>query len=139
VVLVGHSAGGHLALWAAREHPVALAVSLAGVCDLEAAADAGLGDSAVLEFLGADPDTDLYAAASPIARVPLARPALLIHGDADAIVPVQQSRVYRDAAVTAGDDCELRELPGGDHFEPVDPAGRALPILQQRLQTLSAG
>ena len=137
VVLIGHSAGGHLALWAAGEHPVALAVSLAGVCDLEAAADAGLGNGAVYEFLGAEPDADLYAAASPIARLPLRIPSVLIHGDADVNVPIEQSRVYHAAALAAGDPCELHELPGAEHFEPVDPGGRALPIIAGQLQALS--
>ena len=137
VVLIGHSAGGHLALWAAGEHRVALAISLAGVCDLEAAADAGLGHGAVYEFLGAEPDADLYAAASPIARLPLNVPSLLIHGDADLNVPVEQSRAYHAAAVAAGDPCELHELPGAEHFEPVDPGGRALPIIAARVQALA--
>jgi pimeloyl-ACP methyl ester carboxylesterase len=137
VVLIGHSAGGQLALWAAREHPVARAVSLAGVCDLEAGADAGLGNGAVLEFLGADPDADLYAAASPVARLPLGVPSLLVHGDADDVVPIEQSRTFRAAALAAGDACDLQELPGGDHFEVIDPSGRAWPILRAHLQALA--
>ncbi len=46
---------------------------------------------------------------------------LLVSGDRDANVTVQQSRAYRDAAASAGDDIELMELPGGDHFIVVDP------------------
>jgi acetyl esterase/lipase len=139
VATIGHSAGGHLALWAAHEHPVAGVVSLAGVCDLESAADEGLGNGAVLEFLGAEPDADLYAAASPTARLPLRAPALLIHGDADDVVPVEQSREFLRAAAATGSRCELQELVGGDHFEVIDPAGRALPLLRARLQALAAG
>jgi acetyl esterase/lipase len=139
VVLIGHSAGGHLALWAAREHPVAAAVSLAGVCDLEAGADVGLGNGAVLEFLGADPDADVYAAASPMARLPLGRQMVLIHGDADDVVPIDQSRTFRTAAVAAGDTCDLHELPGGDHFEVIEPPGRAWPVLRALLERLALG
>jgi pimeloyl-ACP methyl ester carboxylesterase len=138
VVVIGHSAGGHLALWAAAHHPVATAVSLAGVCDLEEGVRAGIGNGAVLEFLGADPDSGLYGAASPIARLPLGSPSLLIHGDADEDVPVSQSRSFARAARAAGDDCELHELPGGGHFEVVDPGGRAWPILSARLAALPA-
>ena len=138
VVVAGHSAGGHLALWAAAHHPVATAVSLAGVCDLEEGVATGIGNGAVLELLGADPDSDLYAAASPIARVPLGSPVLLIHGDADEDVPIRQSRLFERAARAAGDDCELHELPGGGHFEVIDPEGRAWPILSQRLAALAA-
>ena len=137
VVAIGHSAGGHLALWAALHHPVAAAVALAGVCDLEEGVTTGIGNSAVLDFLGADPDSDLYSAASPIARLPLGSPVLLIHGDADKVVPVVQSRRFHRAALAAGDQCELHELPGGGHFEVIDPAGRGWPILQERLVTLA--
>ncbi len=137
VVVVGHSAGGHLALWSAREHPVALAVSLAGVCDLRAAVRQGLGDGAVTDFAGGPPDDAFHAAASPAERLPLGVPALLIHGDEDDNVPIEQSRSFAAAARAAGDDCELRELPGADHFEVVDPDGRAWPILHERLEELA--
>ena len=139
VVVVGHSAGGHLALWAAHDHPVATAVALAGVCDLEEGVLTGIGNGAVLELLGADPDSDLYAAASPVVRLPLRSPTLLIHGDADEDVPIRQSRLYAKAARAAGDDCELHELPGGGHFEVIEPDGRAWPILSARIEALAAG
>ena len=138
LALVGHSAGGHLALWAAHDEPPALVVSLAGVCDLEAGAREGIGDNAVVQFLGAEPDEDpeRYAEASPIRRLPLNVPVLLIHGDADDRVPVSQSQDYLAAAQAAGDQCRLSELPGGDHFELVDPAGRAWAIVRERLAQL---
>ena len=59
------------------------------------------------------------------------------HGDADEDVPVEQSRSFARMARAAGDACELRELPGGDHFEVVDPEGRAWPILHARLEKLA--
>lgn len=139
VVLVGHSAGGHLALWCAREQPVSTAVSLAGVADLRAAARARLGNGAVHEFLGESPDDAIYAAASPVERLPLGAPALLIHGDADENVPIEQSRSYLAAARAAGDACELRELHGADHFDLIDPDGPAAPILYERLAALAGG
>jgi acetyl esterase/lipase len=138
VMLVGHSAGGHLALWAAGELPVAEAVSLAGVCDLRAAAAARLGDGAVAELLGADADDARFAAASPQERLPLGVPALLIHGDADDRVPIEQSRDYLRAARAAGDRCELVELPGADHFELVDAGGRAWPVIAEHLAGLAS-
>jgi hypothetical protein len=54
-------------------------------------------------------------------------------------VPIAQSRRFHTAALAAGDDCELHELPGGGHFEVIDPAGRAWPILSGRLAALVAG
>ncbi len=139
VIVIGHSAGGQLALWVAGECPVTAVVSLAGVCDLEAAVEAHLGAGAVTDFLGADPGDALYAAASPIRRLPLGVPSLLIHGDADLNVPVTQSRSYHAAALAAGDPCELVELPGAEHFEVVDPAGRAWPLVAERLAAIVAG
>jgi acetyl esterase/lipase len=137
LVLVGHSAGGHLALWAARSVPAALVVSLAGVLDLEAGAHERIGEDAVAQFLGARPHEDpaRYAEASPL-RLPLGSPMLLIHGDADQRVPVQHSRSFSAAARAAGDECDVCELAGGDHFEVVDPEGRAWPIVRARLERL---
>jgi acetyl esterase/lipase len=137
VAVVGHSAGGQLALWAAREHPVALVVSLAGVCDLRGGLQ--LGNGAVRDFAGTEPDDAFFAAASPAERLPLGVPALLIHGDQDENVPVDQSRSFTAAARAAGDDCTLHELLGAEHFEVVDPAGRAWPILRGRLVELAGG
>jgi acetyl esterase/lipase len=136
VAVVGHSAGGHLALWAAgattssaapRVVRVAAVVSLAGVADLAAGAAQGLSDGAVAAFLGADPAEapERYLAASPIARVPLGIPQLLVHGDADDVVPVGHSRGYAARATAAGDAAELLELRGVDHFAVIDPASDA--------------
>ena len=113
-------------------------MSLAGVCDLETGAREGIGDNAVAQFLGAEPDEDpaRYAEASPIRRLPLDVPVLLIHGDADDRVPLSQSQDFLAAAQAAGDECRLSVLPGGDHFELVDPAARAWPIVLERLEQL---
>ena len=136
VVGVGHSAGGHLALWlAARPRlpagapgsaprvVVRGAVSLAGVCDLERAAREGLGEGAVADLLGGGPDElpERYAASSPAALLPLGVPQLLVHGGRDEIVPPGQGRAYAEAARHAGDDVVLAELPRADHFDVIEP------------------
>jgi acetyl esterase/lipase len=139
LLVVGHSAGGHLALWVAGEVAVSEVVSLAGVCDMSPAASPGMGNGAVAEFLGTStPDAALLAAASPIARLPIGVPALLIHGDADDRVPIAQSRAYLAAARAAGDRCELAELPGVDHFALIDPDGPAWPLIEARLAARAA-
>lgn len=148
LVLVGHSAGGQLALWAASRHrlpagavgaggtarPTAV-VSLAGVCDLARAARADTGEGAVPDLLGGMPDDvpERYAAASPAALVPLGVPTLLVHGDADDRVPVEQSRRYAERARAAGDDVELVELHGVGHREVIEPAGPAWREVERRL------
>jgi len=124
LLLIGHSAGGHLALWAASRAPAALVVSLGGVSDLEEAAELGLGDGAAQELLGGTPAEvpERYAAASPARLLPLRAPLLLVHGDADDRVPVATARRFSALATAAGTPCELLELPGVDHFAVIDPA-----------------
>jgi acetyl esterase/lipase len=142
VVVIGHSAGGHLALWAAGRADarvrVRVAVTLAGVADLATGAREGIGSGAVREFLGAMPDEapDRYAAASPIQRLPLPGAALLVHGEADDTVPVAQSRAYAEAAAAAGGRVTLIEPPGAGHTDVIDPAGAAWAATVQSLDEL---
>jgi acetyl esterase/lipase len=140
VVMIGHSAGGQLALCSADMAPVAGVVSLAGVCDLGSGARERIGDSAVLEFLGGTPQErpDAYALADPTRLLPTGVPVLLVHGDADDRVPVQQSRSYARAAQVAGDQCQLLELPGVDHFALIDPRTQVWATIAGRLDTLLA-
>ena len=121
-VAIGHSAGGHLALWAAAEGLVRAAVGQAAVSDLREAQRLSLSAGVVDDLLG---DAPAYAEASPFERLPLGVPQLLVHGEDDAIVPVSMSREYERAARAAGDDVELVALPGVGHFEHLDPASEA--------------
>ncbi|MFD0638095.1 alpha/beta hydrolase family protein [Catenulispora yoronensis] len=150
--LIGHSAGGHLALWLSSEFQVSAVVAQAGVCDLYDAAHErlGLGSSreglkvldvpAAVEFLGGTPEQvpDRYAVASPSALLPLETPLLLVHGGQDDRVPVGQARAFADAAREAGDEAELAEFPEMGHFEVLDPRheswARTLQFLAQRLK-----
>ena len=149
MVSVGHSAGGHLALWLAgrrglppgnvlhRPDPLPLrgAVSLAGVCDLRRGYQMRLGGGAVARLLGGGPEDvpDRYAGASPAERLPLGTPQVLVHGTADPAVPVEFSRTYRAAAVAKGDEVELLELAGEDHFGVIDPTSSAWPSVRDAL------
>jgi acetyl esterase/lipase len=136
VALVGHSAGGQLALWAAAELPsVALTASLAGVCDLRAAYDQHLGDDAVAElFGGREPTAAEYADASPIERLPLGVPSLLIHGDDDTRVPLSQSIAFAGAATGA---CTFVQLHRAGHYDVIAPDGPAWPPLSEALRGLA--
>ena len=129
VVTLGHSAGGHLATWAASRLrfdrwaggvPVTAVVSQAGVLDLRSAYDDRLGGGAVEAFLGHAP-TDQDDPADPLRQVPLDVPVWCVHGRADDIVPPSQSRAYVAAAGAAGATAELVEVDG-DHFAVIDPA-----------------
>lgn len=126
VAAVGHSAGGHLALWAAGRKsarvPLCAAVGQAAVSDLERAAAQGVCGGMVDELLGGPPGRvpDRYREASPARRLPLEVPALLVHGGRDDIVPVAMSREFAAAA-----GCELTEIADDGHFEHIEPDSRA--------------
>jgi acetyl esterase/lipase len=140
VVAIGHSAGGQLALWAAARlglpggapgaepavRPTA-AVAQAGVVDLREAARLRLSRGAAESLLGGTPikRPGRYDLASPIERLPLGVPQLLVHGDADDSVPIELSRRYAARAAEGGDPCELAELAGCGHFEHLDPTSHA--------------
>jgi len=134
---LGHSAGGHLATWVAAGGGLTHVVSQAGVLDLAAAHEQRLGDGAVERFLGhpygADPAD---AEVDPIRRLPLDVPLWCVHGTADDIVPLGQSRAYVDAARAAGGTAELVEVTG-DHFTVVDPDSDAWALTLDILDRLA--
>jgi len=128
-VVAGHSAGGHLALWAAATLGVK-AVALAPVADLTMAEELNLDGGAVKAFLGG-------AAAQRADLDPMRLPpagAVLIHGELDSVVPIGLSHSY----VNTHPGSRLVELPGTAHFELIDPRGNAWPIVIQELQRLLA-
>jgi acetyl esterase/lipase len=128
VVAIGHSAGGHLAAWAAtRERPavpVTGVVAQAGVLDLRAAWEWRLSDGVAAQFLGGAPDEvpERCAHASPAERLPLGVPTLLTHGGRDAVVPPEMSERFAAAARRAGDDVQMASEPEEEHMGHVDPA-----------------
>jgi len=117
VALLGHSAGGHLALYAAAEAGLDAVVGLAAPSDLETRPG-----PEVHALMGGAPDAvpDHYAAGSPIRRLPLGAPTLLVHGTRDDVVPPRRSRDFATAARAAGDDV-TRVEPDADHRQVVDP------------------
>lgn len=154
VAAVGHSAGGHLALWLASRHRIpagevgavpttgaaprpALAVGQAPVADLGLAFTQGLGGGAVEALLGGGPDAvpDRYAVADPVRLLPSGVRSVCIHGRDDAIVPLAQSQTYVQKASAAGDDATL-QVVAGDHFVHLDPASEAIGVLHAVLSAL---
>jgi acetyl esterase/lipase len=152
VMAMGHSAGGHLALWLAARHripsgsslyspqplPLVGAVSLAGVCDLRRGSELRLSNGAVDELLGGTPQVvpDRYATASPSELLPLGVRQVLVHGTADDRVPYEISQRYRDAATSSGDVVELVTLPDTGHFELIDPRSSVWPVVPRAAQEL---
>ena len=139
VVVVGHSAGGHLATWAAGRAKlppgtpgspgggpfvaVTGIVSQAGVLTLADCARDRTGDTAALDLMGGGPD-DLpaeYLLADPLAAVPVPATVLCLHSRADDRVPFAYSERYVAAATAAGGHATLLETHG-DHFTLIDHA-----------------
>jgi acetyl esterase/lipase len=153
VTLLGHSAGGHLALWAAGRPnlpdgaPGALdgpprvrpqrVISLAGVADLADAYRRWHG-GAVRALMGGSPEEvpERYAVGDPIRLLPLEISALIVHGMRDETVSVKLSRSYAEAARAAGGEVELVEIegPAGRHRAHLDPRGAAWAAVVQRLE-----
>jgi acetyl esterase/lipase len=143
VAVVGHSAGGQLALWLASRHRLpagapgaaptgprpALAVGQAPVAALAKASRERVGNGAVDALVGGSPDQvpDRYAVADPSALTPTKVPTVLIHGTKDAEVPLSQSEAY-----AAAGGATLRAFDGG-HYEHLDPASEAIALLRQAL------
>jgi acetyl esterase/lipase len=139
VTVVGHSAGGHLALWSARRDSdggagfqprrvkVSGAVGLAAVADLALAHELHCGNGAVENFLGGSPLAlaGRYRWTSPAEMLPIGVKQILVHGSNDADVPVVISRRYAAAAVAAGDDVTFIELADAGHMDFVDPSSDA--------------
>jgi acetyl esterase/lipase len=147
VAVVGHSAGGHLALWLASrgrlptgapghgEYLVpALVVAQAPVAALALGSVLGLGSGAVDAFVGGSPTSvpERYAVADPVALAPSGVRTVLVHGAADDTVPLSQSHAYLAAA---GPGCTLETVAGG-HYDHLDPTSPACEVLRTALATL---
>jgi acetyl esterase/lipase len=133
LVVVGHSAGGQLALClAAHETSLRSVISLAGVVDLKQAYALHLSHDAVAEFLGGKPDQvpEHYREADPMAlSIPQARQWLL-HGREDDTVPPEFSRNYFAQKKKAGESVQWLEIPRAGHFELIDPTADAFKIVK---------
>lgn len=150
VVVAGHSAGGHLALWiAARKNlpkghplhpknPVPLrgVVSIAGVADLRKTV-AACGD-AIEKLMGGAPSDQAsrYSQASPIDLLPLGVKQIIVHGEVDKTVPLSMATEYAEAAKTKGDDMKLVVIEKAAHFEVVDPKSFAWPAVREAILSL---
>lgn len=146
VVTLGHSAGGHLATWAASRGRfdrwaggvgVTHVISQSGVVDLAGAAADGLGGGATQAFVGGEPDEvpDAYELADPTPQIPLDQPVWCVHAPDDDIVPIAQSETYVARATDAGATAELVEV-GGGHFEVIDPSSDAWARIVEVLDTI---
>ncbi|WP_121719395.1 alpha/beta hydrolase [Streptomyces sp. E2N171] len=152
VVLTGHSAGGHLALWAAARHvlpagspwrtgapaPLRGVVALAPVADLEVADKLGVCGGAIRELLGGD---DHFAErrphVDPALLLPTGIATTLVQGRADIEVPHAVAESYADAAAKAGEVVGVTLLPEVGHFPLIDPAADACAVVAEEIAQLA--
>jgi acetyl esterase/lipase len=141
VLLVGHAAGGPLALWASARpnlpansavrtgtpKPLRGVITLAGMDDLKAyraqGPDACGGPGVIDDFLDAADrhGQNLYADTSPAALAPTRTPQTIVSGALDTIVPSVFGRNYAALAKAAGAPVVQITLADAGHFELVDP------------------
>jgi acetyl esterase/lipase len=146
VVVVGHSVGGHLALWLAGRHrlpaaselysasplPVKGVVSLAGIPDVAMAVEQDICRGTIQQALGGMPEEvpARYRHVSPIELLPLGVPQRHIHGLVDDIAPVDYVQLYVKVA-RQREDVRLDVIEDVGHFDLVVPATPAWPVVRQ--------
>jgi acetyl esterase/lipase len=141
VIVMGHSAGGQLALClAAHELRTKGVVSLAGVVDLQRAYQLHLSNDAVVEFLRGTPAEvpDHYREADPMQLSIAHARQWLIHGSADDTIPPAFSRDYVAKKTERKEDARLREIARADHFDLIDPHSAAWKQVDAVVRQLAA-
>ncbi len=152
IVVTGHSAGGHLALWAAARHvlpegspwrlpappPLRGVVALAPIADFETAVELGVCGGAVAQLLGGETDfEDRAAQADPGALLPTGIATAIVQGVEDIVVPQAVSEAYVDAAARSGEMVGLTLLGGVGHFPLIDPAADACAVVAEEITQLA--
>jgi acetyl esterase/lipase len=152
VITVGHSAGGHLALWLAARHKLAKsselytaapinlrgALALAPLGDLaQAGTGTGCGDMGY-QLMGGKPEAfaERYQQGSPAEMLPLGVRQVLVHGEADQLVPHKLSVEYEARARKGGDEVTLISVPRAGHFELVVPTTEAWKVVENAVLDL---
>ncbi len=158
VVVVGHSAGGHLAMWAAARsrlpkesqlfaaNPLRVkgVINLAGTMDMKDNVEnmqAGCHDTVVSGMLGGTPQQvpERYAQASAINLLPLGIPQLLIWGEYEDFIPLPLAQKYVKAATQAGDAVKVIVVPEVGHFDLASPFTASWPVLQSSIKAMLYG
>ncbi|MFD3736829.1 lipase [Streptomyces sp. CB00316] len=152
IVVTGHSAGGHLALWAAARHvlpegspwrlpappPLRGVVALAPIADFATSVELGVCGGAVTQLLGEGGESEVRTAqADPAALLPTGIATAIVHGEEDIVVPLAVSEAYVDAAAKSGEMVGLTLLGDVGHFPLIDPAADACAIVAEEITQLA--
>ncbi|MFI2371951.1 alpha/beta hydrolase family protein [Streptomyces sp. NPDC018833] len=151
-VVTGHSAGGHLALWAAARHvlptgspwrlpappPLRGVVALAPIADFAHAVGLDVCDGAVRQLLGAEREYEQRAAhTDPAVLLPTGIATVVVQGRTDIVVPQAVSEAFVDAAAKAGETVGLTLLEEVGHFPLIDPAADACAVVAEEIAQLA--
>ncbi len=152
VVLMGHSAGGQLALWAAarenlpapnpfggaRSSDVLGVIGLAPAPGLDDLHEREVCGHVIDKLMGGSPSEypDRYRLADPI-HTALSVPQILITGGQDAGWTPSGQR-YFEIAKARGDDVEMIEIAEAGHFELIDPDSSSFPVVLEATRRLFA-
>ncbi|MGW5213011.1 alpha/beta hydrolase [Streptomyces sp. NPDC004051] len=151
-VLTGHSAGGHLALWAAARHvlpadapwrtdrpaPLRGVVALAPAADFEVADKLDVCGGATRQFLGGDEHfAERRPYADPALLLPTGIATVLVQGRDDIDVPQAVAESYAEAAAKAGEVVGLTLLADAGHFPLIDPAADACAVVAEEIAQLA--
>ncbi|MFI1394208.1 alpha/beta hydrolase family protein [Streptomyces sp. NPDC020681] len=152
MVVTGHSAGGHLALWASARHvlpvgspwrlpaPPALrgVVALAPIADFAQAVELDVCGGAVRQLLGPEAEFSARSAhTDPAALLPTGIATAVVQGRDDIVVPYAVSEAYVDAAAKAGETVGLTLLEEVGHFPLIDPAADACAVVAEEIAQLA--
>jgi acetyl esterase/lipase len=126
IAVMGHSAGGQLALCLAAYRNVS-AIALAGVVDLTEAWKLHLSHDAVAEFMGGSPKSvaDRYRQADPMQLSIRRAKQYIVHGSQDDVVPPAFSRTYVQRKTGKREKVRLLEIRGADHYDPINPRSKS--------------
>ncbi|MFF7161128.1 alpha/beta hydrolase [Streptomyces sp. NPDC008086] len=151
-VLTGHSAGGHLALWAAARHvlpadsswrtdrpaPLRGVVALAPIADFTVAVKLDVCGGAARQLLGGAVEfAERQPYADPALLLPTGIATTLVQGRADDVVPQAVAESYADAAAKAGEMVGLTLLEEVGHFPLIDPAADACAVVVEEIAQLA--
>ena len=156
VVAIGHSAGGHMALWlasrpklpassalhVARPLPIVGAISLGGpgdLLDFNRYGDASCGEGTIPKLLGGSPDQvpDRWRDASPVNWLPLGVSQVMLAGEADRIMPRTNLEAYASKATAAGDHVDVVVVPKAGHHEVMSPNAVTWPAIREAVLRLT--
>ena len=142
VIAVGHSAGGHLAPWAASRGklptgsplrtadplPISAVISLAGIGDLKGHGKVfaiPCGDDTIDRLIDTKGRDNPFADTSPAELLPTGVKVVMVHGVFDPVMPPYTGRDYAAKVRKAGDPAEVVTIPDAAHFDLVIPTTAA--------------